>query len=141
MDKLCKFIDRELEDLESKAQSSGKLSSAEVNYGKDLAKFKMALLTNERMEQDGYSSEYDGTSYEGASYQRGGRGGGNRGGGSSRGMSGARGRGGRRRYSNEDGYSRADAREDFMEEAYELVEKAPDEHTKKKFERFLNEMQ
>ena len=74
MDKLCKFIDRELEDLESKAASTGKLSSAEVNYGKDLAKFKMAVLTNEAMEQDGYSSDYDGMTYEGVSY-RGGRGG------------------------------------------------------------------
>lgn len=134
MDKLCKFIDRELEDLESKAASTGKLSSAEVNYGKDLAKFKMALLTNDRMEQDGEYSEYDGMTYEGASY-RGGRGG----------MSGARGRmnarrDSRGRYSSEDGYSRADAREDFRMELEELMEKAPDEHTRRKVEKFLAEM-
>ena len=134
MDKLCKFIDRELEDLESKAASTGKLSSAEVNYGKDLAKFKMALLTNDRMEQDGEYSEYDGMTYEGVSY-RGGRGG----------MSGTRGRmnvrrDSRGRYSSEDGYSRADAREDFRMELEELVEKAPDEHTRRKVEKFLAEM-
>ncbi len=134
MDKLCKFIDRELEDLENKAATAGKLSSAEVNYGKDLAKFKMALLTNERMEDEGYSNEYDGMS--------------NRSGGSSsnRGMSGARGRGSNARrdsmgrYSREDGYSRAEAHEDFMEEVEELMHKAPDEHTRKKLERFINEM-
>lgn len=135
MDKLCKFIDRELEDLENKVAASGKLSSAEVNYGKDLAKFKMALLTNDRMEQDGYSSDYDGMTYEGVSY-RGGRGG----------MSGARGRGSnarrdsRGRFSSEDGYSRADAREDFRMELEELVSKAPDDHTRRKIEKFLDEM-
>ena len=142
MDKLCKFIDRELEDLENKVAASGKLSSAEVNYGKDLAKFKMALLTNDAMEQDGYSSEYDGMTYEGGSSYRGGRGGS-----SYRGvMSGARGRGSnarrdsRGRYSSEDGYSRADAREDFRMELEELVEKAPDDHTRRKIEKFLDEM-
>lgn len=141
MDKLCKFIDRELEDLENKVAASGKLSSAEVNYGKDLAKFKMALLTNDRMEQDGEYSEYDGMTYEGASYR------GGRGGSSYRGvMSGARGRGSnarrdsRGRYSSEDGYSRADAREDFRMELEELVEKAPDDHTRRKIEKFLDEM-
>lgn len=148
MDKLCKFIDRELEDLENKAAASGKLSSAEVNYGKDLAKFKMALLTNEAMENEGYSNEYmDGMSNRGGSYEGGGSyRGGNRGGSSYRGMSNARGRGSRAkrdsmgRYSSEDGYSHADAKEDFIEEVYELMEKAPDEHTRKKFERFVSEI-
>jgi len=37
-------------------------------------------------------------------------------------------------------YSRDDARESFIAEAYELMEKAPDEHTKRKFEKFLAEM-
>ena len=136
MDKLCKFIDRELEDLESKAASTGKLSSAEVNYGKDLAKFKMALLTNEAMEQEGYSGDWDGIAYESGRMVRRGR----------DGMSGARGRGSNAkrdrmgRYSSEDGYSRADAKEEFMERIYELIDEAPDEHTRKKIERFANEM-
>lgn len=35
---------------------------------------------------------------------------------------------------------RDDARDDFMEEIEELIEKAPDEQTRKKFERFVSEM-
>jgi hypothetical protein len=38
------------------------------------------------------------------------------------------------------GYSRTEAKEEFIAEAYELMEKAPDEVIRKKFERFLNEM-
>ena len=37
-------------------------------------------------------------------------------------------------------YTRDDARDDFMEEIEELIEKAPDEQTRKKFERFISEM-
>lgn len=47
-------------------------------------------------------------------------------------------RGGRGSYAR--GYSRDDAKEDFMDEIEELMEKAPDERTRKKFERFLSEM-
>ena len=54
---------------------------------------------------------------------------------SNRGRSMARGRSmGRGRY------TRDDAHTDFMEEIEELIDKAPDEHTRKKFERFLAEM-
>ena len=130
MDKLCKYIDRELEDLGSKVASSGKLSSAEINYGKDLAKFKSALLTNEAMgdySEEGMSNR--GGSY-GGSYERGGR------------QSNARGRNARRdsrgRYSSEDGYSRAE--EDFIEQLEELRDSAPDEHKRKKVERLIAEM-
>ena len=38
------------------------------------------------------------------------------------------------------GYSRDDSREDFMYEIEELMDKAPDETTRMKFEKFLNEM-
>lgn len=129
MNKLCKYIDKELDELENKVGMGGKLSRADIEDGKNLAKFKMALLTNEAMEdEDGYSNEYmrGGNSYRGASYARG------------------RGSNARRdsmgRYSREDGYSRAEAREDFMEEVEELMHKAPDEHTRKKLERFMNEI-
>ena len=37
-------------------------------------------------------------------------------------------------------YSRDDAHSDFVEEIEELIEKAPDEHTRKKFEKLLAEM-
>lgn len=44
------------------------------------------------------------------------------------------------RYTRDMGYSRGDSREDFMDEIEELMDKAPDEHTRKKFEKLLNEM-
>lgn len=134
MDKLCKYIDKELDELENKVGMGGKLSRADIEDGKNLAKFKMAILTNEAMENDGeYSNTYGGNSYRGGSY---------------RGESYARGRNARRdsmgRYSRDDynrgEYSRAEAREDFMEEVEELMHKAPDEHTRKKLERFMNEI-
>ena len=78
-------------------------------------------------EEDGYSGTYwDGRYYyDGApSMERS-----NRGRSYARGRSMARGR-----------YSRDDAHGDFMEEIEELIEKAPDEHTRKKFEKFLAEM-
>lgn len=133
MHNLCKYIDKEIDELESKVGMGGKLSSAEVNYGKDLAKFKMALLTNKAMEEEGYSGNYDGTSYEGVSRAM------NR-------QSGARGRGSNARrdsmgrYSREGGYSRTDAEEDFRERLEDLMEIAPDEQKRKKIERILSEM-
>ena len=63
MHKLCEYIDDELVELEDKVGKGGKLSERELEYGKDLAKFKMALLTNEAMERDGYSHTYYHDSY------------------------------------------------------------------------------
>lgn len=37
-------------------------------------------------------------------------------------------------------YSRDDAKESFLAEAYELIDKAPDEQSRKKLERMLDEM-
>ena len=122
MHALCEYIDKELKKLERKAEQSGDLSERELTYGKDLAKFKTALLTNKAMEEnDGYSNEYRGdmsrrmsrNSYgDDVSYARG------------------RGSNARRdsigRYSN-DGYSRDDAREDLMMEVREFMKTAPEE--------------
>lgn len=127
MDKLCKYIDKELEELENKVGMGGKLSRADIEDGKNLAKFKMAILTNEAMEGENYSNEYGGNSYR---YDRG--------------NSYARGRNARRdsmgRYSREDGYSRAEAESEFREHLEEAMQSAPDEHKRKKIERMLNEM-
>lgn len=146
MDKLCRYLDKELEEMENKVGMGGKLSRTEIEDGKNLAKFKMALLTNEAMEEDGgYSNEYSGArpynrgrsrgeSMRGNSYEY------------EDGMSTARGRGSRAkrdrmgRYSSEDGYSRAEAKEEFLEKVYDLMDEAPDEHTRKKVERLANEM-
>lgn len=135
MDKLCRYVDRELEEYENKVANGGKLSRTEIEDGKNLAKFKMALLTNEAMENEGYSGDWDGITYEGGRMM-------NR----RNGMSGARGRGSNAkrdrmgRYSSEGDYSRAEAKEDFMEKVYDLMDEAPDEHTRKKIERFASEM-
>lgn len=135
MDKLCRYVDRELEEYENKVANGGKLSRTEIEDGKNLAKFKMALLTNEAMENEGYSGDWDGIAYEGGRMMS-----------RRNGMSGARGRGSNAkrdrmgRYSSEGDYSRAEAKEEFMERVYELIDEAPDEHTRKKAERFANEI-
>lgn len=124
MDKICKYIDKELDELENKVAMGGKLSRADIEDGKNLAKFKMAILTNEAMEEDGdYSNEYREPMHR---------------------MSNARGRGSNARrdsmgrYSREDGYSRAES--EFKERLEEAIDSAPDEHKRKKLERILNEM-
>jgi hypothetical protein len=71
MDKLCKYIDKELEEMEEKVGMGGKLSRTEIEDGKNLAKFKMALLTNEAMEEDGeYSGNYSGARGRGRNARR-----------------------------------------------------------------------
>ena len=128
MDKICKYIDKELDELENKVAMGGKLSRADIEDGKNLAKFKMAILTNDAMESEDYSNEYR----EGISNRMSYRGG----------MSNARGRNARRdsmgRYSREDGYSRAES--EFKERLEDAIDSAPDEHKRKKLERILNEM-
>ena len=128
MDKICKYIDKELDELENKVAMGGKLSRADIEDGKNLAKFKMAILTNDAMESEDYSNEYR----EGMSNRMSYRGG----------MSNARGRNARRdsmgRYSREDGYSRAES--EFKERLEDAIDSAPDEHKRKKLERILNEM-
>ena len=132
MDKLCKYIDKELDELENKVGIGGKLSRADIEDGKNLAKFKMALLTNEAMEND---SEYSNNYMQGGnSYNRGS---------SYRGESYARGRNARRdsmgRYSRDD-YNRAEAEDEFRDRLEEAMQSAPDEHKRKKLERMINEM-
>lgn len=125
MDKICKYIDKELDELENKVAMGGKLSRADIEDGKNLAKFKMAILTNDRMEEDSdYSNEYGGMNNR-MSYRGG--------------MSNARARrDSMGRYSREDGYSRAES--DFRERLEDAIDSAPDEHKRKKLERILNEM-
>lgn len=128
MDKLCKYIDKELDELENKVGMGGKLSRADIEDGKNLAKFKMALLTNEAMEGEDYSNEYGGNSYRGPY----------RGESYARGNSYARGRNARRDSMGR--YSRAEAEEDFISQLEEVMENAPDDHKRKKVERLINEM-
>lgn len=114
MHKLMDFICDELDELERKAES-GKLSMADVQYGDTLAHFKKNLLTAEEMSDgySGYSRRYD----DGRSYAR------------------KRDRMGR--YSNR--YSMAT--EDMVDELRGLMHDAPDEHTKKEFQKFINKIE
>lgn len=135
MHKLCEFIDNELDELEEKVKREGSLSRAEIEDGKNLAKFKMALLTNDAMERDGGESEM--YPYMGGyrSYEDGMRD-------SRRGRSGARRRDAMGRYSRDNrDYSRADAREDMIEDLRELMNEAPDETTKKHYQKFIRELE
>lgn len=130
---LCEVVSKELHTANEKINSAGgELSAGDVEFLDKLTHILKSLKTTIAMiEAEGmdYSGNYY---YENSMENRGGRsnarsrnsyarGGG--GGGRSRGR-----------------YSREDAREDFIEEIEELMEKAPDEQTRRKFERFIHEM-
>lgn len=146
MHKLIEYIDDTMREYEDKVARGGDLSSKDVECLKDLAKTKMAILTNRAMEDEGgeYSERYsrdDGTDYK-SSHGRMWYDGGAPYGYYSR----ARGRGSNAkrdsmgRYSSR-GYSYADAKEDMVSQLRELAEKAPDEKTKQEIEHFANEME
>lgn len=148
MHKLMEYVCDELEELERKAGKEGKLSMAETEYANMLTNMKKNLLKTDEMMDEG---EFSMGSYRG-SYARDGRGRSNaRGGRSNRGSydgsyegSYARGRGRNAnrdamgRYSS-DGYS-MDA-EDMVEQLREMMEDAPDEMTRKEFEKFIRKME
>ena len=138
MHKLCEYIDKELEELEHKAGVGQKLSAGEIQYGDMLAHFKKSLLTNDAME--GYDDEYSNDnramrdnrsmrSMRGNSYRY------------DDGNSMARGRTGNVRRDSMGRYSRDDALDDMVDELEELMEKAPDDQTKKEFRKFIAKMQ
>ena len=58
MHKLCNYIDEELEEIERKVERGGKLSGSELEYADTLAHLKKSILTNEAMEESGYSGRY-----------------------------------------------------------------------------------
>lgn len=125
MHKLIDYIDREMREYENEVARGGELSAKDWECLKDLAKTKMAILTNEAMEEDSrYSYRYDGM--DGTSRARG------------------RGRNAKRdamgRYSSRN-YSYDDAKADMTAELHELMQKAPDETTKRKLQKFIDEMQ
>ena len=122
MDKICKYIDKELEELETKIDRGGKLSGAEIEYGDKLAHFKKSLLTNEAME-DSYSEEYRGTSRRGRSEEH------------MNDMSGARGRNARR-----DSMGRF-SRDGFMDKLMEMKEAAPNERTRRAVEKMIDDLE
>lgn len=122
MDKLIGFVCDELDELERKASKDGKLSMAEVQYLDTLAHTKKNLMKAEEM------GEYSGRSYDDRrSYGSYGR--------SYDGRSYARRRDSMGRYSR--GYSG----DEMIDELRELMEKAPDEHTKREFKKFIEKIE
>lgn len=140
MHKLLEYIDNTMQEYEDKVARGGELSSKDVECLKDLAKTKMAILTNKAMEResenyDGYSRDgemRDGYSGRGRMYYDGGH--------SYAGRRGNVRRDSIGRYSSR-GYSYADAKEDMISELKELAKKAPDEKTRQDLEHFANEME
>lgn len=141
MHKLVEFICDELDDLERKAEKSGKLSMVEVQYMDTLAHAKKNLLKSDEMmdEEDGYSMDRysrDRYSRDGRMYSEArGRG--------RNARRDSRGRYSRDRYSrdggyNGEGYSMDD--EDFESQLEELMQDAPNEQVKQKLQAIMNEM-
>ena len=141
MHELLRYIDDNMKEYEDKVARGGELSRSDVECIKDLAKTKMAILTNEAMENevyDGYSRDGDmGGNYSnrGRMYYDGGysgRYGRGRGSNAKRDSMGRYSRG---------GYSYDDAKDDMVKELRELMNDAPDEQTKKEFQRFIYKME
>lgn len=136
MHKLMEYVCDEMKELERKAEKDGKLSMAEMQYLDTLAHTKKNLLKADEMSEEGYSGmmypryygddRMDGRSYrDGRSYNDG------------RSYARGRKRDSMGRYSR--GYSMAT--EDMIDELHELMEKAPDEMTKREFKKFIDKIE
>ena len=126
MHKLREYVCDELEELERKSDK-GKLSMAEMEYADMLTRVKKNLLKTDEMTGEGEFSmgmpySYN-RGYDDMSYARG------------------RGRNARRdamgRYSSE-GYSRDG---EMIEKLRDMMEDAPDEMTRKEFEKFIRKVE
>ena len=120
---LCDTVSKELEMANEKINNAGgDLSAGDLEYLDKLTHTMKSLKTTIAMmeSEGGHSGNYGGRYYYDNMT-------------SGRGSYARRGRSMGR-------YSRDDAREDFMGEIEELIEKAPDEQTRRKFERMLAEM-
>ena len=155
---LCETISMELESCNEKIrQANGKLSPGDIDYLDKLThtmKSLKAVIGMLEAQDSGYSGHFwdgryyfdGGNSMEGSSNRGSYEGASGRG--SYEGGSSNRGSYGRGRNANRDrmgryaerGYSRADAEEDFRTEIEELMNKAPDEQSRKKLEKLMQDM-
>ena len=136
---LCETVSREIGDTNEKIRAAGgKLSGSDLSYLDQLThtlKSVKTVIAMEESEHDGESSGYQyymDTRYP--SYGDGMRGG----------RSNARRRDAMGRYSRENrrgGYSRDAARADMVDDLRDLMRNAPDEHTRAKFQRFIDEVE
>lgn len=135
LEELCEAVERDLEESNEKIRAAGgKLSAGDVEYVDKLThtlkSIKTTLAMLEYDDEDGYSQR------GGMSYARDGRGGMRGGSSYARGRMNAR-RDSRGRYSREGGYSYA---EDFHGMLEEAMMAAPNEQTREKLRRMMNEM-
>lgn len=135
---LCETVSHEIGEANEKIRAAGgKLSGADVDYIDKLThtmkSIKSVIMFAEN-EENGESGYYP---YMGGyrSYNDGMRE-------SRRGRSGARRRDDMGRYSRENrGYSRDDAKSDFIDDVRDLMHDAPDERIKMRFKEFIREIE
>lgn len=139
---ICDVVTQKLERYNEKlSKNGGEMSASDLEIIDKLTHTLKSVKTTIAMieaEDKGYSGTYwDGKQYYDGQQSMDGM--------NTRSQSSARGRGSRAkrdsmgRYSR-DGYSREDAKEDMMNDLYELMDNAPDDHTRKKLERFISEL-
>lgn len=132
---LCEVVEHELEDLNEKIRANGgQLSERESKWLKELTESKVNLmcLIDKMEDMEGSSGmHWDEHSMRRRSGARSNRSMENR-------RSGVR-RDSMGRYTS-DNYTRDDARADFIYEVEELMNKAPDEHTRMKMEHMLGDL-
>ena len=135
----CELLHEQFSDLIRKIKTNG-MSTGDLDKLDKVAhalKSIKGTMQMEQAEEEGYSGMYP---YMGYGYNRGGSY--ERGNGSMTGSSYARGRTNARRdsmgrYSGERGYSR----DDLSDKLRELMEEAPDEHSRKKIQRLIDDME
>ena len=137
MHKLMEYVCDEMKELERKAEKDGKLSMAEMQYLDTLAHTKKNLLKSDEMSEEGYSGMmypryYGDDRMDGRSYRD------ERSYADDRSYARNRRRDSMGRYSRR-GYSMA--ADDMMDELRELMEKAPDEMTKREFRKFIDKIE
>ena len=143
---LCETVAKEIGEANEKIEAAGgKLSGADVDYIDKLThtmksiKSVIMLAENEENGESGYYPYMGGYGYR--SYENGGGGGGRstqRGGGRSNQRRDSRGRFSRE---NRGGYSRDDAIADMIDELRDLMQDAPDERTRRRFQQFISEIE
>lgn len=156
---LCEAIHGELDKIEQRVEKqNGELSTGDIKMSGELLDQLKDLYTIEAMEQGGYSGEEGGGgSYRGGSYRGGGGGSYRDGGGSYEGGSYRDGGGsyaqrrnrmgqftdgrGRSRRGYSRNYSGEGGNESMMRELRDLADDAPDEKTRQKVQRLIEQMQ
>lgn len=135
---LCETVAKEIGAANKKIEAAGgKLSGADVDYIDKLTHTMKSIKSTIKLAEDEENGESGYYPYMGGyrSYDDGMRE-------SRRGRSGARRRDDMGRYSRENrGYSRDDAKSDFIEDVRDLMHDAPDERIKMRFKEFIREIE